>query len=105
MRNHYVSFADVTLNLVNNQLKGPVGTTFMTPVEARILAHLFSSEEHLLSISEISSRAWQDTNVSRASFYRKMHECRKTIRMVTHAVEIETVYGKGFRVVRRDARA
>jgi len=93
-----ISYSDVTLNLVTKNLRGPLGSVVLTPVESRIFSQLFFAEENILTMNELLAHSWLDTKVSRSSFYRKIYECRKNLSLVSSSVQIETKYGKGVRI-------
>lgn len=94
-------FGDLTLNLLNKSLAGPLGACFPSPREVEILGYLIRSNGLLIDKNTLKSRIWGSISVSDNALDRKLFEVRRAIRTVSSVVEIHSVYGHGIELRQR----
>jgi DNA-binding response OmpR family regulator len=95
-------FGDVTLDLRQKLLGGPLGRYFQSGREVEILAYLIRANGAVVDKASLKRRVWGDIAVSDNAFDRKLFEVRKALRTVTSNVEIRAFYGQGIAVRMRD---
>ncbi len=97
-----VGLEDITLDTAHNLVKGPSSTRNLSPTEANLLARLIQAKGTSVSRSSLKFSCWQNINVTENALDRKIYETRKALSDIGSQLEIETIYGEGFRLKSKD---
>lgn len=90
-----LAFGDITLDLQYKTLTGPKGQQHQSQREMAILTYLLRANGSVMDKLGIKRHVWGKIAVSDNALDRKLFEVRKSIRDVSHVVELKSVYGKG----------
>ena len=91
-------YSDLILFSLQSRIEGPSGEAFLSPSEKALLHALMEASETTLSRSEIAKICWSKVTVADNSINKKIHKIRGLLALVGSTLEIETVYGEGFRL-------
>ncbi len=98
-----VSYGDIALDIMNRQVRGPLGTRFLSPTEVKLLICLLSSKGTIVPKQRLKRQGWRDIAVSENALDRKIFELRRALRDVTESVTLKAVYGAGLTLLTKTA--
>lgn len=88
--------ADISLDLSTRCLKGPRGTSYLSPTELGVLSTLMRSPDMAIERSSLKTQCWSGLHVSENALDRKVFDVRKALTDVGSHCVIETIYRLGF---------
>lgn len=89
-----IHFKDLSLHLYTNELKRPPELILLTKSETQILKHLMNQPEQV-----ISKAVWKELFGNTRAVDVHIHHLRDKMKRIHYAGTIETVWGKGYRLV------
>lgn len=101
-RGHSVlNYGDVTLDVINRTLVGPLGRQLLSGREAGLLAELVKARGLVVSKIALKKQLWGGLAISDNALDRKIFEVRRLLKAVTDQLEVKAVYGEGVKLQRR----
>lgn len=97
-RRDFVTYADITLDLRLDELRGPAGTVSLSRSDSRCLLHLIESNGSFIERAVLKRALWGHVKVTDNALDRRLHEVRAALKSVKSEVRIKASYGKGLKV-------
>jgi DNA-binding response OmpR family regulator len=91
-------YGDIALNVVSRCLKGNKQERYLTPTATTILVQLIEADGTLVMRDTLKAHSWSNVHVTDNALDRRIHELRRALAEVSRSIEIESVYGQGFRL-------
>lgn len=98
-----LTFGDVTLNTQYKSLIGPKGSCFLSPREVDILGFLIKTNGVRIDKSTLKATIWGNISVGDNALDRKLFDVRKSIKSVSDAVKLRSIYRHGIELVSKSA--
>lgn len=93
-----LSYGDIELDVRHRTLMGPLGRSFLAPVESLMLAQLIKARGSLVQKETLKREAWGLNHVTDNAYYRKLFELRRGLAGVSKTVEIQSAYRAGLQL-------
>ena len=90
-------FEDISLNLTNSTLNGPLGTRGLTSREAALMEILVKNPHHVLKRASLMAKVWgPGTDIEDGNLDNYIHFLRRRLKATGSSVIIKTARGVGY---------
>lgn len=86
----------LTVNLMQRTVSNGRETSFLTPIETRIVTTLADQMGAVVERNSMKQLCWGDSTITDNALNRKIYEVRRTLRKLSDTINIRTIYGLGF---------